>query len=296
MIRYDEQEHRYYYGDKQLISVTQLMQKHGLAPDYSEVSKLVLKAKAQRGTLIHQEIQDWIEEGTIGFTTELTNFIDYMNTHKEVKIVDDEFIVYNDIVAGRADLLLSEDNNLIIADIKTTAIVYKESVSWQLSIYAYLSEKEINKGRVFHFDRDGNLIVFDIPLKPKQEVERLFECERNNDLYICKELVTPPKVATLFNNQLTYLIEIEKVIKHYENMKKEAETQAQEMRVALLNEMEKNGVKTFENDNIKITYVAPSVRKNIDSSRLKKEEPIIYEKYLKDTNVKASLKITLKEE
>lgn len=290
MIRFDEKEHRYYYGDKQLISVTQLMQKHGLAPDYSEVSKLVLEAKAQRGTLIHQEIQDWIEEGTIGFTTELTNFITYMNTHKEVKIVDDEFIVYNDIVAGRADLLLSEDNNLIIADIKTTAIVHKDSVSWQLSIYAYLSDKEINKGQVFHFDRDGNLNVIDIPLKPKQEVEHLFECERNNDLYIGKEL------ATLPDNQLTHLIEIEKVIKHYEKMKKEAETQAQEMRVALLNEMEKNGVKTFENDNIKITYVAPSVRKNIDSSRLKKEEPIIYEKYLKDTNVKASLKITLKEE
>lgn len=290
MIRFDEKEHRYYYGDKQLISVTQLMQKHGLAPDYGEVSKLVLEIKAQRGTLIHQEIQDWIEEGTIGFTTELTNFIDYMNTHKEIKIVDDEFIVYNDIVAGRADLLLSEDNNLIIADIKTTAIVHKDSVSWQLSIYAYLSDKEINKGQVFHFDRDGNLNVIDIPLKPKQEVERLFECERNNDLYISKE------VATLPDNQLTHLIEIEKVIKHYENMKKEAETQAQEMRAALLNEMEKNGVKTFENDNIKITYVAPSVRKNIDSQRLKKEEPSIYEKYLKDTNVKASLKITLKEE
>ena len=57
MILFDEKTHTYTDDGKHLISVTQLMKKHGLAPDYSGVSESVLGAKAQRGTLIHKEIE-----------------------------------------------------------------------------------------------------------------------------------------------------------------------------------------------------------------------------------------------
>ena len=33
MIRFDKTEHRYYDDEKELISVSALMRKHGLAPD-----------------------------------------------------------------------------------------------------------------------------------------------------------------------------------------------------------------------------------------------------------------------
>ena len=57
MLKFDAEKHEYFDGEKRLISVTQLLKKHGLAPDYSGVSDSVLNAKAERGTLIHSEIE-----------------------------------------------------------------------------------------------------------------------------------------------------------------------------------------------------------------------------------------------
>lgn len=292
MITFKEDTHEYFNGDKKLISVTQLMRKHGLAPDYSNVPDAVLRAKAERGTLIHKEIEEYNRLGEIGFTKELSEFISHI-TLNDVEVCESETIIYNDICAGTVDLVVIDNNgDFVIADIKTTANLHKEAVSWQLSIYAelYKSYKgilEVEKGQVYHFDKDGNLKVVDIPLKPVKEVERLFECERNGEIYK-QELV-------LDDFHLSQLAKVESIIKRCEEEKKRAEETAVKMRADLMDAMERNGVQSFENDRIKLTYVAPTTRTAIDSTRLKKELPEIAEKYSKTSQVKASLRITLKE-
>lgn len=298
MVRYDDKEHRYFDGDKELISVTRLMQKHGLAPNYGAVPALVLEAAAQRGTLIHKEIDDYLTSGEFGFTKELNSFIEWQKNNLRFFVINHEFMIHNDIVAGRADLLLKEaDGQYIIADFKTTSQIHYDSVSWQLSIYAYLSKiddssclanYELIKGKVFHFRKDGSLEVIDVSLKPKEEIEKLFECERKGEIYKAPIIIS--------NDVLTELEEVEQTIKYYENLKKEAEAKAQEMREAIIIAMEKNGLKSFENDHIRLTYVAPSERVSIDTTRLKNENPAIYLEYQRKTTTKASLRITLKED
>lgn len=288
MIEFNEATHEYFNDGKKLISVTQLMRKHGLAPDYSMVNQAVLTAKAERGTLIHKEIEDYIKHSEIGFTSELQAFVNYIWSN-QIGVVRSETIAFNDIVAGTVDLVLEAPNcDWIIADIKTTATLHKESVSWQLSIYAYLLELPINKGQAFHFQPDGSLNVVDIPLKPIAEVERLLDCERNGEIYTQELKVSDTELAELYS--------LEAYIEHCETQKKKAEEKAKELRAKLLDEMEKQGVKTFENDRIRLTYIAPQTRSTIDSARLKKDLPEIAEKYQKQTSVKASLKITLKGE
>lgn len=284
-----EDTHEYFLDDKKLISVTQLMQKHGLAPNYSEVPQEVLRAKAERGSLVHKEIEEYIKEGNIGFTNELIEFI---NADKG-EVLKSEFKVNNDIVAGTVDLLLYKNNEYIIADLKTTSELHIDAVSWQLTIYAYLLSKinpmiKVTKGQAFHFNKDGNLNIVDIVLKPFEEIERLMECERNNEKFELKKIAS--------DEQLMQLLEVEALIKSIEEKKKKAEEQAKELRAELMKAMEANGVKSFENDLIRITYVAPSTRQSIDSAKLKKEQPTIYASYLKSSEVKASLRITLKEE
>lgn len=291
MITFKEDTHQYFLGDTELISVTTLMQKHGLSPNYDGVPSEVLRAKAERGSMIHQEIEEYIKENKVGFTTELANFI---KTPKG-EVLASELILYNDIVAGTCDLILYENGEYVIADIKTTYSLHKDPVSWQLSIYANLFTHhnpsiKITKGQAYHFDKDGNLNVVEIPLKPVEEVERLLECERNGELY---EQVLD---LTDDNLDLVQLYEVEATIKRIEEQKKEAEEQAKELRAALMAAMEKAGVKKFENERIAITYIAPSTRTNVDGTKLKKELPEIYEQYTKTSNVKASLKITLKED
>lgn len=289
MIEFREDTHEYFLDGRKLISVTQLMRKHGLAPSYDAVPSEVLKAKAERGTLIHKEIEDWLKNGEIGFTTELTEFRKHI-AKNGIKALASEEIVHNDIVAGTVDLVL-DDTYTTVADIKTTATLHKEAVSWQLSIYAHLVGNATgiwaSKGQAYHFQPDGALKVVDIPLKPEEEVERLLECERNGELY--------KRELTVSETALAELAEVESLIKAIEEQKKAAEAQAAELRAALMAAMEQNGCTSFENERIKLTYVAPYTKEAIDTKKLKKELPQIAEQYTKTSNVKASLRITLKE-
>ena len=289
MIEFREDTHEYFLDGRKLISVTQLMRKHGLAPSYDAVPSEVLKAKAERGTLIHKEIEDYIKRKEFGFTNELGNFVDHIKKH-DVKPIASERIVYSDLVAGTVDLVFDDGT---IADIKTTATLHKEAVSWQLSIYAYLwgmaHGATPTRGNAYHFQSDGTLKVVDIPLKPLKEVARLMDCERNGEIY-------RQELALAVNHtDIEELAELELLIKRIEEQKKVAEAQAQDLRAAIMQAMEQNGVMSFENENVKLTYVAPTTRTSIDSAKLKKELPEIAEKYTKTSNVKASLRITLKE-
>lgn len=287
MIEFDKATHRYFDGGKELISVTALMRKHGLAPDYSMVPKAVLEAKAERGTLIHKEIEEWIKEGKVGFTQELGSFIDWSES-AGISAFESETILHNDIVAGTCDLMYESDGVGCIADIKTTSTLHKESVSWQLSIYNLLGGWKAEKGQAFHFDADGNLKVIDIPLKPKEEVERLMECEREGKIYEQGELVTEGQLATIS--------EAEAIIQKAEAMKAEAQAAIAEVRGAIIKAMEANGTTSFENDRMRITYVAPYERATIDTAKLKRELPKVAEEFTKRTMTEASLRIKLKGE
>ncbi len=76
--------------------------------------------------------------------------------------------------------------------------------------------------------------------------------------------------------------------------KKKIEDQEKEMRMQLIKAMEQYGVKKFDNEIVKFTYIAPTVRNSIDSAKLKKELPDVAAKYMKISNVSASVKIEVK--
>lgn len=76
--------------------------------------------------------------------------------------------------------------------------------------------------------------------------------------------------------------------------KKRMEEQEKKLKEQLVKAMESYGVKAFENDHIKLTYVAPTTKTTIDSTKLKKEHPDIAEQYTKVSNVSASVRITVK--
>ena len=135
--------------------------------------KKSLKASAERGTLIHKEIENYIKKGEIGFTDECAEFVSYVRENN-IAINGSEVTFHNDIVAGTCDLIInSRKGYLIVADIKTTSTLHKDSVAWQLSSMPILSgNKTMNHGQAFHFSKDG-LKVVDIELKPMEEVEKL---------------------------------------------------------------------------------------------------------------------------
>lgn len=150
--KFFEQEHEYWLGEidgdefkkvRKLLSVTQLMRKYGVSPEYSGIDEKTLELKAKRGTLIHKELQDWAETGEIGFTKELGQFIEW-SKENDYKPIESEKIVYNDVVAGTIDTIGMLGDKKIIADYKTTASYHEDAVSYQLSIYEYLLGEEVD--------------------------------------------------------------------------------------------------------------------------------------------------------
>jgi len=67
-----------------------------------------------------------------------------------------------------------------------------------------------------------------------------------------------------------------------------------DMREQLQAAMDVYDIKSFVNDNIKITYIEESTRNTIDSRKLKDQMPEIYEKFTKSSAVKAFVKIELR--
>lgn len=76
--------------------------------------------------------------------------------------------------------------------------------------------------------------------------------------------------------------------------KKALDEQDKEMRAELERVMDLYAVKSFENDIIKISYIEPTTRTTIDSAKLKKKYPTIAEECSKTSEVKGSVRITVK--
>ena len=76
--------------------------------------------------------------------------------------------------------------------------------------------------------------------------------------------------------------------------KKQLEAQDKDVRQQLEKVMGEYGIKQFENDLLKVTYVEPTTRTTIDSARLKKDLPAVAEKYTKVSQVKGSVRIEVK--
>ena len=173
-------------GEKiDLVSVTQLLKKHGILPDYSNVDEHVLQAKAERGRVVHEELENYVKTGEIGFTGELEQFITQCALW-QLKPQRSEFIVINDEIAGTVDVagVVGENELPFIADYKTTATLHKHAVAWQLSLYAYLDTENIyEKFYAIHFPDAETCKIIELQPIPIEKIEKLLECERNCELY-----------------------------------------------------------------------------------------------------------------
>jgi hypothetical protein len=85
-----------------------------------------------------------------------------------------------------------------------------------------------------------------------------------------------------------------RIITEINIQKKKLDEQEKMMRVKLLEAMETYGVKKFENEHIAFTYVAPTTKTTIDSTKLKKKYPEIAEECSKVSKVSASVRISVK--
>lgn len=288
-MHFDEATHTYTKDGQAYLPVTELLRKHGLSPDYSAVKTETLRKAAEKGTLIHKEIEEYIKDGTIGFSSELTDFIELCES-KRLEPTMSEFIVYNDEykIAGTVDLMgLTALNKCFIADIKTTSTLHTESLAWQLAVYAFLGKMIVSDAYGFHLRSDGKSKLVPVRLPAKEEVIALLEAEKNGEIY------SPNKHQVTIANE-SKMIKLQSTIEFHKEQARIAEAELEQLKGVLIKAMSSNNIKKWETDDLIITYVAPTTRKTIDGDRLKKELPEIAEQYTKISEVKETVRIKLR--
>ncbi len=158
MIEFIEDGHIYLKDGVIIPSVSEIL--HFIFPDkYAGVDFNVLNKKAEYGSRVHESIEHYEKVlkrtntdeafiSTYGILSldenqvfSLKQYMRLKNKNNVEVIVQEQMINYNDTYAGRFDMIAKINECNCLCDIKTTAQLDKEYLSWQLSLYelAYMS-------------------------------------------------------------------------------------------------------------------------------------------------------------
>ena len=83
-------------------------------------------------------------------------------------------------------------------------------------------------------------------------------------------------------------------IANFESAMKELKAKEDELKKAILAEMEQKNIVKIDGEKVAITYIAPTDRETLDSKSLRADLPEIYDTYVKMSKVKSSIRIKLK--
>lgn len=177
ILEFDPETHTYLVEGIIVPSVTQMM-KPNFADMYSGVDKETLNAAAKRGTEIHKWIEEYCQDGKHSEEREVKDF-EFLKRHYDFEVFGNEIPVIGEIggqiYAGRLDLLLVfGEDEMAVADIKTTSTLNREYLGYQLNLYriAVQQSYEYDIRRLYGVHlRNGTRKMVEIPIKEEKWLE-----------------------------------------------------------------------------------------------------------------------------
>ena len=179
-------------------------------------------------------------------------------------------------------------------------------IAWQLSLYDYMARhlKEINGKKLKWFGAKTFLVLWyhkvedKITLEPIEvdkiedtEIEALLEAELKGEKYKPQELALSDDLVLTLQEKEIELAKRELEVKKF---KEEIAT----YRKQLQEKMEEQGILNWKSPNgvVSVSYTSAYVKNVVDSKKLAKERPDIYNAYLKPSNVSATIKVSVDED
>ena len=261
---------------------------HRINPNkYKDIPKYILDKAAERGSMVHEDIELAETLGVTPSTQEGKNYLELKKQHGLIFLESEYTVSDLEHYATNIDAIYDVEENIVdIADYKTTSKFDKESVSWQLSICAYfleLNNPHVKVRKLFGIWLRGDIAaLIEVERHSAEEVQELIKA----DIYNTDVDYSPafPDYITENEMSLVYLgRRIKELSEEYDAIKSD-----------VLRQMIANNDKSFDTGNILITVVAPSIKTTFDSKRFKAEHEKMYSKYIKLTQSAESLKLTLR--
>ena len=175
IIEFDEEYHEYIVNGIVVPSITSILKKV-FSKQYENIPKIVLQRAAKLGTAVHEAIEIYEKTGQEQQVPELKGY-KYLKKKNKFKVLANEIpiVIFKDnfpVCAGRLDMVIEENGNIGIADIKRTSKLNQEYLQLQLSMYAIGYEETY--GKKIDFLRAIHLRVTD-----KQTIRKYVKIEPN---------------------------------------------------------------------------------------------------------------------
>ena len=277
---FDSVAHTYTLDGKELRGVTKTIRGKLFPDEYDGVPQAILDRAAERGKRVHSALELY---DTAGICTEdcpeLASYLsedtrkgkEFLGRH-----IASEYIVTDgrEYASGIDKVYAAEGGGVILADVKTTAKLDKEYVSWQLSVYAYLFGLQNPgvevKGLWAVWLRGDKVRIEEVARKTEDEVKTLLYTDG-----------TPGE-----DNQFAAMER-----KLYE-AKKAADAAAavyDAAKAEWFDAMREAKRDSYKGAWLSVTAKADTERKTFDSKAFKEDNPEVYARYVKTTLSKGGL-------
>jgi len=178
-IEYIDDIHCYLCDGIILPSVTTIL-KIKFGNKYKGIDEAVLKRASEKGTEVHNAIENYCKKSIESDLKELKNF-KFLKKQYKFNVLDNEvpILIFKDdepVAVGRLDLVLKDGEEVGLGDIKRTSVLDKEYLAYQLNLYriGYMQSYGIDikflKG--LHLREDIRKYV-NIPINEKMALELL---------------------------------------------------------------------------------------------------------------------------
>ena len=292
-VRFDEEHHRYFLGEKELSGITGTLIKKAFPDTYKGIPDAILAKAAERGSVVHQNLElfDTICNSDVNI---MPSVLPEVKDYNEMLIsyglhhVDSEYLVTdNENFASAIDKVLADDeDNIYLADIKTTATLHYDNVSLQLSIYAKWFEEQNPdlkvKEIVCMWFKNGQSKFQPLPRVSDEQIDELIIAYLTNDADYQYKVEVPEQFSALEQEYrlITARIDAMKIVQD-------------DLKEKIMKMMEDNKQKSIKTNIGSYSYVEATTKKVFDTKLFKDTEPEHYEYYLKETATKPSLRIKL---
>ena len=292
-VRFDEEHHRYFLGEKELSGITGTLIKKAFPDTYKGIPDAVLAKAAERGSVVHQNLElfDTICNSDINI---MPSVLPEVKDYNEMLIsyglhhVDSEYLVTdNENFASAIDKVLADnEGNIYLADIKTTATLHYDNVSLQLSIYAKWFEEQNPdlkvKEIVCMWFKNGQSKFQPLPRVADYQIDDLINAYLADDAEYQYKVEVPEQFSALEQEYrlITARMDVLKI-------------KQDDLKEQIMKMMETNKQKSIKTNIGSYSYVAATTKKTFDTKLFKDTEPDHYEHYLKETTTKPSIRIKL---
>lgn len=170
-LKFIDETHTYMIDGIEIPCVSDIMAPLSQAK-YKGISEKTLNNAAEKGTSVHNSIENYIKFGIDDVPPEhrayFDAFLDWENDYQP-KVVSSEKKVYHQLLryGGTIDLLLYINGVLTLCDIKTTSTVSDMTCGVQLEAYNQALKSigvDVEKKIILHLKKDGKYVVHEYPV------------------------------------------------------------------------------------------------------------------------------------